>query len=97
MLRIYEIALWLLRRLSPTVAAIDMRDEDLAKQMRRAGSSVGLNLAEGSGSSGGTRRERYRNALGSARELRACIDVAVAWRCVHEVDAEGLPEIIGTS
>jgi hypothetical protein len=27
-----------------------------------------LNTQEGSGSSGGTRRERYRNALGSARE-----------------------------
>jgi four helix bundle protein len=64
--------------------------------MRRAGSSVILNLAEGSGSSGGTRRARYRNALGSARELRACIDVAVAWRYVQTVDVEGLPEIIGT-
>jgi four helix bundle protein len=96
MLRIYEVALWVLKKLRPTVEAIEMRDRDLARQMRRAGSSVVLNLGEGSGSSGGTRRERYRNALGSARELRACIDVAVAWRYVPEVDVEGLPEIIGT-
>jgi hypothetical protein len=30
------------------------------------------------GSTGGTRRERYRNALGSARETRAGLDVAAA-------------------
>ena len=46
-----------------------------------------MNLCEGSGSHGGTRRERYRNALGSARETGACIDVAVALGYVESVDA----------
>jgi hypothetical protein len=45
-----------------------------------------LNTSEGSGCSGGTRRERYRNALGSARETGACIDVAQALGYVDEVD-----------
>jgi four helix bundle protein len=63
--------------------------------MRRAASSVVLNIAEGSGSSGGTRRERYRNALGSAREVVACIEVARAWQYV-ELDADILHEVIGT-
>ena len=46
-----------------------------------------MNLCEGGGSHGGTRRERYRNALGSARETGACIDVAVALGYVEGVDA----------
>jgi four helix bundle protein len=63
--------------------------------MRRAASSVVLNIAEGSGSSGGTRRERYRNALGSAREVVACIEVARAWQ-YGDVDKDILNEVIGT-
>ena len=35
-----------------------------------------LNLAEGSGSFGGVRTQRYRTALGSARETIACLLVA---------------------
>jgi four helix bundle protein len=77
----------------PAVAAIESRDRDLARQMRRAASSVVLNIAEGSGSSGGTRRERYRNALGSAREVVACIDVA--WGYAN-MDSGALREVIGT-
>jgi four helix bundle protein len=95
MLRIYEVALRVLERLRPAVAAIEARDRDLARQMRRAASSVVLNIAEGSGSSGGTRRERYRNALGSAREVVACIEVARAWNYAV-VDTDVLREVIGT-
>ena len=96
MLRIYGVALDVITGLRPTVGAIETCDRDLAKQMRRAGSSVVLNIAEGSGSSGGTRRERYRNALGSAKELRACLDTARAWGYVEHVEAEGLREVIGS-
>ena len=46
---------------------------------------MALNLSEGSGSRGGTRRERYQNALGSARETGACLDVAVALGYVVEI------------
>ena len=35
---------------------------------------------------GGTRRERYRNALGSARETGACLDAAMALGYVERVD-----------
>jgi DNA-binding IclR family transcriptional regulator len=42
---------------------------------------------EESGSRGGTRRERYHNALGSARETGACLDVAEALGYVARVDA----------
>jgi hypothetical protein len=56
---------------------------------------VGIKDAEGSGSSGGTRRERYRNALGSAREVVACLEVARAWGYAV-VDTGVLHEVIGT-
>jgi hypothetical protein len=42
---------------------------------------VALNGSEGSGC-----HERYRNALGSARETGACLDVAIAHGYVERVD-----------
>jgi four helix bundle protein len=87
MLRIYTTVIDVLRALRPVVAQIEMHDRDLARQLRRAAASVALNLSEGSGSRGGTRRERYQNALGSARETGACLDVAVAVGYVDAVDA----------
>jgi four helix bundle protein len=78
MLRIYSVMLSVARQLQPEMVRIEGKDRDLARQMRRAIASVVLNLGEGMGSSGGTRRERYRNALGSARETKAGLDVAEA-------------------
>ena len=95
MLRIYDVALRVLEDLRPAVKAIEARDRDLARQMRRAASSIVLNIAEGSGCSGGTRRERYRNALGSARETQAGLDVAAALGYVEAKDDE-LGRIINT-
>ena len=89
MLRIYDRILEVLRELRPVIAAIEAHDRDLARQLRRASTSVALNCCEGSGSHGGTRRERYRNALGSARESGACLDAALALGYVDAID-EGL-------
>ena len=79
MLKIYDVMIEAIAELKTVLPAIESCDRDLGRQLRRAASSVALNLAEGSGSSGGTRRERYRNALGSARETGACLDVAEAF------------------
>ena len=78
MLRVYS-RLAVLRSMHPVIVAIGRRDADLARQLRRAASSVALNLCEGSGSEGGTRRQRHRDALGSAREVMGALDVAEAW------------------
>ena len=86
MLRIYSVMLGVLRDARNAIAQIDKHDSDLARQMRRAGTSVTLNLAEGSGSCGGIRRARYRSALGSAREVKACLESAEALGYVARVD-----------
>jgi four helix bundle protein len=87
MMRIYDTVLQVVGALRPVMVQIEAHDRDLARQLRRAAASVALNVSEGSGSSGGTRRERYRNALGSARETGACLDVAVALGYVEHIDA----------
>ena len=79
MLKIYGVMLQVLRDVKPALGQIEKYDSDLARQMRRAAPSVVLNLAEGSGSTGGVRRVRYKTALGSAREVSACLDVAEAF------------------
>ena len=95
MLRIYGVMLDVVRQMRPVLVRIESKDRDLARQMRRAVTSVVLNLGEGSGSSGGTRRERYRNALGSARETRAGLDAAVALGYVEPFESD-LPLVINT-
>ncbi len=76
----------------PIVAAINRRDRDLASQLRRALSSVGLNVAEGLGTRSGNARLRFETALGSLREARAGVRIAVAWGYVAEKSVEPLIE-----
>ena len=85
MLRIHDDMLDALRLMRGLIAAIERRDADLARQLRRAASSVVLNLAEGSGSFGRVRTARYRTALGSARETLSCLRVAEALGYVEAV------------
>jgi len=78
MLRLYDVVLDTLRTMKPVVGKIAEHDADLARQLRRAATSMLLNLGEGAGGRGGTRRQRYFDALGSARESAACLDAADA-------------------
>jgi len=87
MLRIYEDGLVMLERLNIDIAAIERHDSDLARQLRRAAASVVLNIAEGSYARGRNRKALYNVALGSAKEVRACLDVARAFRYLEAIDA----------
>jgi four helix bundle protein len=93
MLQAYSLMLSVLRGLRPVIVQIEKHDRDLGNQLRRAAASVALNLAEGSGSSGGTRNVRYRTALGSARETGACIEVAEALGYLERVEPVMLEEL----
>ena len=74
------------------VDTVQRRDRDLGSQLRRALSSVPLNLAEGFGSSGGNTRVRFHTAYGSLREARTAISVAISWGYVSEAAAESTLE-----
>jgi len=78
-LDILEHSVEVIRLARPIVEAVARRDRDLAAQLRRALSSVVLNLAEGLGSAGGNARLRFESARGSLYEARAGVRVAVAW------------------
>lgn len=84
MLRIHDVVLELIAEVAPLAAAIGRHDADLAKQLRRAMSSVALNVAEGSDQRGARRASHYSIALGSARESWSALRVAAAWRYVPE-------------
>jgi len=99
MLRIYDDMLDAVRTMRGMLTAIERRDPDLARQLRRASSSVVLNLAEGSGSFGRVRTQRYRTALGSARETLACLRVAEAFGYVEAMPPavlDRMNRVVGT-
>jgi four helix bundle protein len=85
-LRIYSVALDMVKQLRPLIQRIETRDGNLADQLRRAATSVPLNLHEGAYSQGKNTRARFHNALGSAAEVRACLDVAEALGYLDPVD-----------
>ena len=60
------------------------RQLDLSRQIRRAASSVTLNIAEGAGRTGKDRLYHYRVARGSAQEVRSGLKLAVAWQHIHQ-------------
>ena len=86
MLRIYDVSLAMLRQVRPVAEAIARHDGDHARQLRRSSLSVTLNVAEGSGSRAGTRRQRYFDALGSAQETLANLEAAEAIGYVGRID-----------
>lgn len=79
-----ELSLDVITSLRQPVATIGRKDRKLADEIRRAASSVALNLAEGRRRSGRDRLHHWRIASGSADEVRTALRVAQAW---GDVDA----------
>ena len=84
MFRALKKSLDLVRLLVPVMDILEKKDRDLASQIRRAATSLPLNLAEGNGREGRDRIRCFRIARGSAEEVRWAVRVAMAWQLVHE-------------
>ena len=99
MLRIYDVVIENIGEMRPVMEQVARHDADLARQMRRAFSSVALNLAEGAGVGGGSRKVRYETALGSMQEVMACVDLARAMGYVGAIEpgaVERMRRVVGT-
>ena len=79
-----EVSIDLVTSLREVVPIIERSDRDLADQLRRAASSVVLNLAEGQRSAKGNKQKHYAIAHGSANEVKAALEVARAWGWIDE-------------
>jgi len=78
----HEVAMEMATALRPALEALARHDRDLASQLRRAATSVVLNIAEGSGRWGKDRTQHYRIAAGSAAEAKAALELARVWSFV---------------
>ena len=87
---IVENAIQVIGLAKPIVEAVSRRDRDLACQLRRALSSIALNLAEGLGVEAGSARLRFETARGSLYEARAALRVVVAWGHISSERAKEL-------
>ena len=77
-MKIYLVALAMVKSVHALSRKVQRHDPDLARQMRRASSSVPLNMAEGWHANGGNRIARFNTAMTEARETTSCLDVSVS-------------------
>jgi four helix bundle protein len=87
--QVLEVAQSMVRQLGPVVRSVALADGSLADQLRRAATSAALNIAEGNGRKGRDRVQHFRVAAGSTREVRAALEVAMAWGYVGAGATEG--------
>ena len=88
-LKIQDDVLRLVRDMRTTLVAIAQHDADLARQTRRALTSIPLNIAEGEWRRNGNARTRFETAMGSANEVHTCLRTADALGYI-EADAKQL-------
>jgi len=78
-MNVYDRARNVVRELAPLLHTIRDHDKSLADQLKRAAQSVVLNIAEARGNDAGNARARFSTACGSAKEVRAALNVASDW------------------
>jgi len=70
--------------LQEVLPVVRKRDKSLFDQIHRAMNSVVLNIAEADGNDPGTAKARFASACGSAKEVRAGLQLAVAYGYVAD-------------
>ena len=76
---VYDRARRVVRDLVPLLHTIREHDKSVADQLKRAAQSVVLNIAEARGNDPGNAKARFSTACGSAKEVRAALNVATDW------------------
>ena len=82
-----EVAHQIVRLMARLIDDVARRDPDLARQMRKATTSIPLNVAEGRQRAGKDVRHHYRVAGGSAAELVSQLQVALDWGYIADASA----------
>jgi four helix bundle protein len=88
MLNIYPVILSFVADVAELTTRIGHHDADLARQLRRASTSVVLNTAEAMHARGRSRTASFNTALREMRESYAALEVAVLLRYLPPLHAE---------
>jgi four helix bundle protein len=88
---VFDATLELIRSLRPPLTQLATKDAALVTQIRRAASSIGLNLAEGKRRMSRDRLHSWRIAAGSAKEVRGSLLIARGLGPHRREDCRALP------
>ena len=92
-LKFYADVITLIKTLRPTVETIARHDADLGRQLRRALTSIPLNIAEGARLNDGNGRARFLTAMGSTNEVAAILETSAALGYVGSLNAEVMDDL----
>ena len=93
MLEAQRLTIDLIHRLRPVVGTLHARDASLEDQLRRATTSVLLNLGEGIRRTGRDKKRAYRIAAAEAQEVKAALEAALAWGYLDEVAVQPVRDL----
>ncbi len=94
MFQLEKLTIDIIKALKPIVRRIEVSDRNLADQLKRAATSVALNVSESAHAKGANRKSHLHIAAGSANETRAALRVASAWGYVEENDTARAQEML---
>jgi len=87
---IQQRALQAASELQQVLPVVRKRDRSLFDQIHRAMNSVVLNIAEADGNDPGTAKARFASACGSAKEVRAGLQLAVMYGYVPDPEVRAV-------
>ena len=87
----YTVGVQLVTELRPVLEVLARSDRDLARQARRAATSIVLNLSEGNRRLGKDKVHFFSIASGSAKEVQTALEVSLAW---GYLEAQRLAEVL---
>src|SRR5262245_52454466 len=87
-MKIYPKVIAMVQSVCRLSRKVQQHDPDLARQMRKASTSVLLNMAEGWHALAGNRIARFHIAMSEARETLVCLEVSVALRYLQQAEID---------